>query len=157
MYFYGKIQCRIISLYNLYITVKGDVWLSHNVCVVTIHISLLHARTVWWNCDTIWFYELTLFGKQELCWLKTTLVGPWIQHCIYCYYVWPGPHPEDDTRMSTPEPIPITHVPDIHRPGKVDSLFLISHFLNLTAGGRSLIITSSKFLEVTTEKRKSNE
>ncbi len=26
------------------------------------------------------------------------------------------------------------------RPGKVDSLFLISHFLNLTAGGRSLFI-----------------
>ncbi len=76
---------------------------------------------------------------------------------IYCYYVWPGPHPEDDTRMSIPELIPITHVPDIHRPGKVDSLFLISHFLNLTAGGRSfIIITSSKFLEVTTEKAMNN-
>ena len=34
------------------------------------------------------------------------------------------------------------------------SLFLISHFINLRAGGRSLfiIITSSKFLEVTTGK-----
>ncbi len=38
------------------------------------------------------------------------------------------------------------------RPGKVDSLFLISHFLNLRAGGPVIIITSSKFLEVTTAK-----
>ncbi len=42
------------------------------------------------------------------------------------------------------------------RPGKVDSLFLISHFLNLRAGRRSLFIIHYyyiiKFLEVTTGK-----